>query len=79
MDDYLELIDDLRFVFLDELHIGPKIEDMVTFLSSDPELSNRDYTSYVFKLCCLCSMSIRDGFVNCALFTIVVSLCRSFA
>ena len=26
-----------------------------------------------------CSMSIRDSFVNCAIFTIVVSLCRSFA
>ena len=54
MDDYLEFIDDLRFVYLDELHIGPKIEDMVTFLSSSPELSKREYTSYVFKLCCLC-------------------------
>ena len=41
MDDYLEFIDDLRFVYLDELHIGPKIEDMVTFLSSSPELSKR--------------------------------------
>ena len=27
---------------------------MVTFLSSSPELSKRDHTSYVFKLCCLC-------------------------
>ena len=27
---------------------------MVTFLSSSPELSKREYTSYVFKLCCLC-------------------------
>ena len=54
MDDYLEFIDDLRFVYLDDLHIGPKIEDMVTFLSSSPELSKREYTSYVFKLCCLC-------------------------
>ena len=54
MDDYLEFIDDLRFVFLDELLIGPKIEDMVTFLSSSPELPKREYTSYVFKLCCLC-------------------------
>ena len=25
-----------------------------------------------------CSMSVRDDFVNCAMFTIVVSLCRSF-
>ena len=54
MDDYLEFIDDLRFVYLDELHIGPNIEDMVTFLSLSPELSKREYTSYVFKLCCLC-------------------------
>ena len=54
MDDYLEFIDDLRFVYLDELHIGPKIEDMVTFLSSSQELSKREGTSYVFNLCCLC-------------------------
>ena len=54
MDDYLEFFDDLRFVYLDDLHIGSKIEDMVTFLSLSPELSKREYTSYVFKLCCLC-------------------------
>ena len=54
MDDYLEFIDDLRFVYLDKLHIGPKIEDMVTFLSSSTEFSKQEYTSYVFKLCCLC-------------------------
>ena len=54
MDNYLGFIDDLRLVYLDELHIGPKIEDMVTFLSLSPELSKREYTSYVFKLCCLC-------------------------
>ena len=53
MDDYVEFIVDLRFVYLDELHIGPKIKDMVTFLSSSPELSKREYTLYVFKLCCL--------------------------
>ena len=53
MDDYLEFIDDLRFVYLDELHNGPKFEDMVTFLSSSPKLSKPHYTSYVFKLCCL--------------------------
>ena len=27
---------------------------MVTLLSSSPELSQREYTAYVFKLCCLC-------------------------
>ena len=54
MDEYLEFIDDLRFVYLDELLIGPKIVDMVTFLSSSPELSKRDSISHVFKLCCFC-------------------------
>ena len=54
MDDYLEFVDDLRFVYLNKLHIGPKIDDTVTFLSSSPELSKREYTSYVFKLSCLC-------------------------
>ena len=54
MDDYFEFIDDLRLGYLDELHIGPKIEDMVTILSSSPELSQREYTSYVCKLYCLC-------------------------
>ena len=53
MDNYLEFIDDLRFVYLDELRIGPKTADIVTFLSSDPELSKREYIAYVFKLCCL--------------------------
>ena len=38
MDDCLEYIGDLRFAYLDELHIGPKIEELVTFLLSSPEL-----------------------------------------
>ena len=54
MDDYLEFIDDLPFVYPDERHIGPTIEDMVNFMSSSPELSKRDFTAYVLKLCCLC-------------------------
>ena len=53
MNDYMEYIDDIRFVYLDELHIGPTIEDMITFLSSSPELAKREQTSHMFKLCCL--------------------------
>ena len=49
-DDYLEFIDDLRFVYLDELHI----EDIVTFLSLSPEISRQEIASYDSKLCCLC-------------------------
>ena len=53
MDDYLEFIDDLRFLHLDELNIEPKNDDPVTFSSSSTELSKREYMPYVFKLCCL--------------------------
>ena len=67
MDNYFEFIDDLRFVYLDELHMGPKIEDMVTFLSYSPELSKREYTSYVFKLCCLCLGDIVPELPNVSL------------
>ena len=57
----------MRYVYLHELHIGPKIEDMVTFLSLGPELSKREYTSYVFKLCCLCSGHIVAELPNVSL------------
>ena len=75
MDDYLEFIDDLLFVYLDELHVGPKIEDMVTFLSSSPELSKREHTSYVFKLSCLCLGHVVPKLPNVSL----SSPSRSFA
>ena len=54
MDVCVEFIDDIRFAFLHELHIGPKIEDTITFLSSSPKLAKREQTSHFFKLCCLC-------------------------
>ena len=54
MDDYVEFVDDLRHVYLDNVVSGPVIDDMVTFLSNCPELARREYTLHVFKLCCLC-------------------------
>ena len=54
IDDYIEVIDDMRHVYLDELGVGSDVEDMVSFLSSCPELSRREYTWDLFKLCCLC-------------------------
>ena len=53
-DDYIDFIDDVRHVYLDEVGVGPDVEDMVSFLSSCPELSRREYTCDLFKLCCLC-------------------------
>ena len=54
IDDYVEFIDDVRHVYLDELGVGPDVEDMVSFLSSCPELSRREYTWDLIQLCCLC-------------------------
>ena len=54
MDDFVELVDDLRHVSLDNVISGPVIDDMVIFLSNCPELARREYTLHVFKLCCLC-------------------------
>ena len=54
IDDYIEFIDDVRHVYLDELGVGLNVEDMVAFLSSCPELSRRRYTWDLFKLSCLC-------------------------
>ena len=54
MDDYVEFVDDLRHVYLDNVISEPVIDDMVTFLSDCPELVRWEYTLHVFKLCCLC-------------------------
>ena len=54
LDDYVEFIDDVRHVYLDELGVGPDVEDMVFFLSLCPEMSRREYTWDLFKLYCLC-------------------------
>ena len=44
----------MRHVYLDEVGVGPDVEDTVSFLSSCPKLSRREYTWDLFKLCCLC-------------------------
>ena len=54
IDDYIEFVDDMRHVYLDELGVGPDVEDMVSFLSLCPELSRRRYSWDLFKLSCLC-------------------------
>ena len=52
-DDYVEFVDDVRHVYLDELGVGPTVQDMISFLSSFPELSQREHIWNLFKLCCL--------------------------
>ena len=54
IDDYVEFVDNVRHVYLDEFGVGPDVEDMVSFLSSCPELSRRRCTWDIFKLSCLC-------------------------
>ena len=53
-NDYVEFIDNLRHVYLDNVISGPVVDDMVTFLTPCPELARREYTLYVSKLYCLC-------------------------
>ena len=53
MDDYVEFIDDLRHLYLDNVISGPVVDDMDTFPANCPELARREYTLHVFKLCSL--------------------------
>ena len=53
-DDYVEIIDDVRIVYLDELGVGPDVEGLVSFPPSCPDLSRKECTCDLFKLCCLC-------------------------
>ena len=54
IDDYVKFLGDVRHVYLDELGVGPDIEDMVSFLSLCPDLPRREFTWGLFKLCCFC-------------------------
>ena len=67
IDDYVEFIDDVRHVYLDELGVGPDVEDMVSFLSSCPELARRGYTWDLFKMCCLCLGHVAPKFLDVSL------------
>ena len=67
MDDYVEFVDDLRHVYLDNVISGPVIDDMVTFLSNCPELARRECTLHVFNFCCLCLGHICPALPNVGL------------
>ena len=54
IDDYVEFVYEVGHVYLDELGVEPAVEDMVSFLFPCPELSQKEYTWKLFKLCCLC-------------------------
>ena len=76
IDDYVEFIDDVRHVYLDELGVGPDVENMVSFLSSCPELSRREYTWDLFKLCCLCLGHVAPKLPDVSLGSIRVGVTR---
>ena len=50
----MKFVDDVRHIYLDNSGTGPATEDMISFLSSSPELARREYTFLVFKRFCLC-------------------------
>ena len=47
-------MDDIRLVYSEELSCELVFEDMVSFLSSCPELARREHTRQAFRLFCLC-------------------------
>ena len=53
IDDYVVFIDDVRHVYLDELGVGPDVEDMVSFLSSCPELGVEGILG-IYSNCVVC-------------------------
>ena len=54
MVDYAEFVDDIRQVYLDQLGVGPAVEEMTSFLSACHELPRKKYTWNLFKLCSYC-------------------------
>ena len=54
MDDYVDFIDNLGYVYPDNVVSGPVVDDMVTFLANCSELARQVYTLHVFEICCLC-------------------------
>ena len=76
IDEYVEFIDDVRHVYLDELGVGPDVEDMVSFLSSCPELSRRESTWDLFKLCCLCLGHVAPKLPDVSLWSSKVGVTR---
>ena len=67
IDDYVEFVEDVRHVYLDELGVAPAVEDMVSFLSSCRQLSRREYTWNLFKLCCVCLGHVSPKFPDVSL------------
>ena len=51
VDDHAEFVDDVRHVYLDQLPVGPAVEDKFSHLSSCPQLSRRESTWNLFKFC----------------------------
>ena len=54
MDDYVKFVDHISHIYLDGFGTGPAVEYTVSFLFSRPELSRREHTLHLFKLCCVC-------------------------
>ena len=53
-DCYVELVDELRYVYVNDSGRGPEVEHRITFLSRCRELERRRHTKKLVELCCLC-------------------------
>ena len=52
-DCYIEFVDDLRYVYDDDIERRPKEEDVITFLSRCTELERRHHTKKLSEKYCL--------------------------
>ena len=54
MEEYLQLIDDVRFAYVDEGGVDPELSNMISFLPLCPELVRKTRIMTMFRPCSLC-------------------------
>ena len=54
IEQFLDLVDDLRYAYFDDDGNGPIDDGMVNFLCGFPELCQKQKTLTIFRLSCLC-------------------------
>ena len=54
-DCYMEFVNDLRYVYLDDSGKGPEMEDKITFLKRCPEVERPHHPKMLFEMFCLFS------------------------
>ena len=54
IEEFMDLVDDLRYTHIDDDSRGLTVGDMVTFLRGCPEICRKEKTLTMFRLSCVC-------------------------